>query len=174
MIDIQKLTRIVPDFPKPGIGFFDITTVLKDGPAFGQVIDSFYEVYREWDIDKIVGIEARGFVYASALAYKMKKGLILVRKPGKLPSEVLHHEYELEYGTDSVEMHKDAVEHDEKVLVIDDLLATGGTAEATCKLVEQAGGIVAGVGFMIELCFLNGRNKLKNHDIYSMLQIEEE
>lgn len=174
MIDIQKLTRIVPDFPKPGIGFFDITTVLKDGPAFGQVIDSFYEVYREWDIDKIAGIEARGFVYASALAYKMKKGLILVRKPGKLPSEVLHHEYELEYGTDSVEMHKDAVEHDEKVLVIDDLLATGGTAEATCKLVEQAGGIVAGVGFMIELCFLNGRNKLKNHDIYSMLLIEEE
>lgn len=172
MIDIQKLTRIVPDFPKPGIGFFDITTVLKDGPAFGQVIDSFYEVYRERDIDKIVGIEARGFVYASALAYKMKKGLILVRKPGKLPSEVLHHEYELEYGTDSVEMHKDAVEHDEKVLVIDDLLATGGTAEATCKLVEQAGGIVAGVGFMIELCFLNGRNKLKNHDIYSMLQID--
>lgn len=174
MIDIQKLTRIVPDFPKPGIGFFDITTVLKDGPAFGQVIDSFYEVYRKRDIDKIVGIEARGFVYASALAYKMKKGLILVRKPGKLPSEVLHHEYELEYGTDSVEMHKDAVEHDEKVLVIDDLLATGGTAEATCKLVEQAGGIVAGVGFMIELCFLNGRNKLKNHDIYSMLLIEEE
>ena len=171
MIDIQKLTRIVPDFPKPGIGFFDITTVLKDGPAFGQVIDSFYEVYKDRDIDKIAGIEARGFVYASALAYKLKKGLILVRKPGKLPSEVLHHEYELEYGTDSVEMHKDAVEHDENILVIDDLMATGGTAEATCKLVEQAGAIVAGVGFMIELCFLNGRNKLKNHDIYSMLKI---
>ena len=170
MIDIQKLTRIVPDFPKPGIGFFDITTVLKDGPAFRQVIDSFYEVYRERDIDKIAGIEARGFVYASALAYKLKKGLILVRKPGKLPSEVLHHEYALEYGTDSVEMHKDAVEHDENILVIDDLLATGGTMEATVRLVEQCGAEIIELAFLIELTALKGRERLAPHPVISLIQ----
>ncbi|MCH7910314.1 MAG: adenine phosphoribosyltransferase [Candidatus Hydrogenedentes bacterium] len=171
MIDIQKLTRIVPDFPKPGIGFFDITTVLKDGPAFGQVIDSFYEVYREWERHKIVGREAGGGGEEAALSYKMKKGLILVRKPGKLPSEVLHHEYELEYGTDSVEMHKDAVEHDEKVLVIDDLLATGGSAAAGVKLSTSMGANVVSVTVLVELEFLNGRASLPaGLDVFSMVR----
>lgn len=174
MIDIRKMTRVVPDFPKPGIGFFDITTVLKDGQAFQQVIDTLYDRFKNCEIDKITGIEARGFVYAAALAYKMKKGLILIRKPGKLPAETFRWEYELEYGTDAVEMHKDAVEPGENILVIDDLLATGGTVAATCKLIEEAGGKVEGVGFMIELDFLHGRDKLQKYDVFSIINIEEE
>ena len=173
MIDLRKMTRIVPDFPKPGIGFFDVTTVLKDGPAFQQVVDTLYDRFKNLQIDKITGIEARGFVYAAALAYKMEKGLILVRKPGKLPAETFRQEYALEYGTDAVEMHKDAVGQGEKILVIDDLLATGGTVTATCKLIEEAGGTVAGIGFMIELDFLHGRDKLKKYDIFSIINIEE-
>jgi len=174
MLDIRKLTRVVPDFPKPGIGFFDITTVLKNGAAFRQVIDGFYHRFQHIACDRIAGIESRGFVFAAALAYKMDKGLILIRKPGKLPSETYSAEYQLEYGTDAVEMHADAVEEGMKVLVVDDLLATGGTAAAACSLIEKAGGTVAGAAFMIELDFLRGRDKLRQYDVYSMIHIEEE
>lgn len=174
MIDIRKLIRIVPDFPKPGIGFFDITTLLKDKQGFQEVIDTFANHFKDFDFDKISGVEARGFVFASALAYKMNKGLILIRKPGKLPAETFSQEYELEYGADAVEMHKDAVEPSEKIVVIDDLIATGGTVKAACKLIENAGGEVAGIGFMIELCFLKGIDKLKKYNIYSMLKIEDD
>ncbi|MFC1561383.1 adenine phosphoribosyltransferase [candidate division KSB1 bacterium] len=174
MLNIREKIRVVQDFPKQGIGFFDITTLLKDGPAFRQVIDEFHREYRDTEFDRIAGTESRGFVFAAALAYKMNKGMIPVRKPGKLPAETYREEYALEYGTDAVEMHRDAVELGMNVLVIDDLLATGGTALATCRLIEKAGGSVAGVGFMIELGFLNGRQQLENYDLYSMLRIEEE
>jgi len=172
--DIRETIRIVQDFPKPGIGFFDITTMLKDGPAFRQAINNLYERYRDTGIDKIAGIEARGFVFASVLAYKMRKGLVLIRKPGKLPAETLRKEYALEYGSDAVEMHTDSVEKGEKILMIDDLLATGGTVGAACSLIEQAGGTIAGVGFLIELDFLKGREKLKKYGVYSMIHIEKE
>ena len=174
MIDIRKLIRIVPDFPKPGIGFFDITTLLKDKQGFQEVIDAFSDHFKDFDFDKIAGVEARGFVFASALAYKMNKGLILIRKPGKLPAETFSQKYELEYGADALEMHKDAVEPGEKIVVIDDLIATGGTVKAACRLIENAGGEVAGIGFMIELCFLKGIDKLKKYNIYSMLKIEDD
>jgi len=173
MTDIRKLTRIVPDFPKKGVGFFDITTVLKDEKGFQDVIDTMSDRFKFFDIDKIAGIEARGFVFASALAYAMEKGLILIRKPGKLPAEKFRQRYKLEYGADAVEMHKDAVEPGENILVIDDLLATGGTVEATCKLIKKAGGEIAGIGFMIELCFLNGIEKIKQHHVYSILKIKK-
>ena len=173
MADIRKLTRVVPDFPKPGIGFFDITTVLKDEQGFQEVISDLSDRFKFFDIDKIAGIEARGFVFASALAYEMEKGLILIRKPGKLPAETLSQKYKLEYGTDAVEMHKDAVEPGEKILVIDDLLATGGTVEAACKLIENAGGEIAGIGFMIELGFLKGIEKIKKYHVYSILKIKK-
>jgi adenine phosphoribosyltransferase len=172
--DIREKIRIVQDFPKPGIGFFDITTMLKDGTAFRQAINNLYERYRDTGIDKIGGIEARGFVFAAVLAYKMRKGLVLIRKPGKLPAETLRKEYALEYGSDAVEMHTDAVEKGEKILMIDDLLATGGTVGAACSLIEQAGGTIAGVGFLIELDFLKGREKLKKYGVYSMIHIEKE
>ncbi|MFC1513654.1 adenine phosphoribosyltransferase [candidate division KSB1 bacterium] len=173
-MDIKKMTRVVQDFPKPGIGFFDITTVLKDKDAFKQVIDTMSDYFKDHKFTKIAGTEARGFVYASALAYKMNKGLILIRKPGKLPADTYKYEYSLEYGSDAVEMHKDAVENGENILVIDDLLATGGTIDATCKLIEKAGGIVAGVGFMIELDFLKGRDKIDKYDVFSILNISDE
>jgi len=172
MENIRDMLRIVPDFPKPGIGFVDITTVLKNGNAFRNVIDEFYNHYKNINVDRIIGIESRGFIFASVLAYVWNKGVIPVRKPGKLPADTYKAEYSLEYGTDAVEIHKDAVEKGMNILIIDDLLATGGTAQATCKLVEQAGGIVAGTGFMIELAFLNGREKLTDYDIYSMIIIE--
>ncbi len=174
MLDIEKQIRAVKDFPKPGIIFFDITTVLTNGPAFRQVIDTFCEQYKDVDFDSIAGIESRGFIFASPMAYKMNKELILIRKPGKLPYDTISEEYELEYGTDSVEMHTDSVENGKKVLVIDDLLATGGTALAACNLIEKAGGTVAGVGFMIELAFLNGIKKLVEYDTYSMIRFDEE
>lgn len=174
MQKIKEHLREIQDFPKPGILFFDITTVLKNAEAFAEAIDLLYERFKDTDFDLIAGTESRGFIFASTLAYKMNKGIILVRKPGKLPAETIREEYALEYGTDSVEMHKDAVKEGTKVLVLDDLLATGGTAAATCALIEKAGGVVAGVGFMIELDFLNGREKIKQYDIYSILNIEEE
>lgn len=174
MSDLQKKLRLIPDFPKPGIVFFDITTLLKDADAFQEVINLLYERYKDIEFDMIAGTESRGFIFAATLAYKMNKGVILVRKPGKLPAETLSEEYALEYGTDSVEMHVDAVEDGMRVLVLDDLLATGGTALATCKLIEKAGGVVAGVGFMVELAFLSGRDKIDRFDVYSIINIDEE
>lgn len=168
-MDLKKLIREVPDFPKPGILFYDVTTLLLDKDGFGTVIDSFEEHYREQRVDVVLGIEARGFIFAPSVAYALGTGFVPVRKPKKLPWEVESMEYQLEYGTDRLEMHKDAVKPGQHVLIIDDVLATGGTAEAVVKLVEKMGGVVAGLGFVIELDFLAGRNKLGAKPIHSLL-----
>ena len=157
--------RDVPDFPKKGILFKDITTLISKPDLFAEVIDIFYDHYKNREIDKVVGIEARGYLFASPLAYRLNTGLVPIRKPGKLPAETVSVTYELEYGTDSVEMHKDAVVPGEKVLLIDDLLATGGTAQASCRLLKQQGAELGGVAFLVELDFLNGREKLKDLDV---------
>ena len=174
MDDLKTLIREVPDFPKPGILFYDITTLLKDRSGLQSVVEALRTQCDGIRFDIVLGIEARGFIFGPVLAHALGTGFVPVRKPGKLPAETVKMEYALEYGTDAVEMHRDAVELGMNVLVIDDLLATGGTALATCRLIEKAGGSVAGVGFMIELGFLNGRQQLENYDVYSMLRIEEE
>jgi len=174
MQELEQKIRTVKDFPKPGIGFKDITTLLKDGTAFKQSIDILASKFNPEKIDKILGIESRGFIFASALAYKWNKGLIIARKPGKLPAEKISEKYELEYGVDSIEIHRDAVSPNERILVIDDLLATGGTIEATVKLVECLKGQVAGIGFLIELTFLNGRERLKKYNVCSLISFDSE
>ena len=172
-MDLKKLIREVPDFPKPGILFYDITTLLKDPAGLRAVIDGLKEHYRQTPVDLVLGIEARGFIFAPALAYALGAGFVPVRKPKKLPSETLRVSYDLEYGTDSLEMHKDAVAPGSRVLIVDDLLATGGTAAAVARLVEQAGGKVAGLAFAIELTFLNGRAKLPGYDVFSLLKYDK-
>jgi adenine phosphoribosyltransferase len=172
MDTLKKLIREVPDFPKPGILFYDITTLLKDKDGLRGVIDALREHYRAAKVDVVLGIEARGFIFAPALAYALGAGFVPVRKPKKLPAERLSVSYDLEYGTDSLEMHKDAVAPGSRVLIVDDLLATGGTAAAVARLVEQADGKVAGLGFAVELTFLNGRKKLSGYDVYSLLQYD--
>lgn len=174
MSELEKYIRTVPDFPIKGIGFKDITTLLKEGEAFRRSVDEIANKFDNKRIEKIVCIESRGFIYGAALAYKWNVGLIPVRKPGKLPAETISQEYQLEYGTDSVEIHKDAILRGEKVLIIDDLLATGGTASATAKLVEKLGGDIQGIVFLIELSFLNGRKKLKDYDVVSIIQYDSE
>lgn len=174
MEELKQKIRNIPDFPKAGIGFKDITTLIKDGQAFKKAIDIISNQYDPDDIDIIVGIESRGFIFASALAYKWEKGFVPVRKPGKLPSDTITEEYELEYGTDSVEMHVDAIQPNQRVLIIDDLLATGGTVAATAKLVERLKGKIIGIGFLIELTFLNGREKIKNYDVWSLVTFDSE
>ncbi|MCK4965443.1 adenine phosphoribosyltransferase [bacterium] len=174
MEELKKHIRQIPDYPKEGINFIDITTIIKKGPQFAQIIDLMYDYFKDKPIDAVLGIEARGFILASALAYKMGIGVIPVRKPGKLPAETIKEEYSLEYGTDAVEMHVDALENCKNILVIDDLLATGGTVRAACSLVEKAGGTVQGVGFMVELDFLNGREKIKDYDILSLVHYDSE
>ncbi len=174
MEELKKHIRQIPDFPKEGINFIDITTIIKKGPQFAQIIDLMYDYFKDKPIDAVLGIEARGFILASALAYKMGIGVIPVRKPGKLPAQTIKEEYSLEYGTDAVEMHVDALENCKNILVIDDLLATGGTVRAACSLVEKAGGTVQGVGFMVELDFLNGREKIKDYDILSLIHYDSE
>ncbi|MFH1070140.1 MAG: adenine phosphoribosyltransferase [Candidatus Glassbacteria bacterium] len=166
---LAKAIRDVPDFPKPGILFKDITTLIKRADLFAEVIDIFSAKYGRAKIDKVVGIEARGYLFASALAYRLGAGLVPVRKPGKLPAETVSVTYELEYGSDSVQMHKDALEPGERVLVVDDLLATGGTAEATCRLVEGRGAVITGVAFLVELDFLHGRRRLAGYDVFSIV-----
>ncbi len=173
MEDLKKLIREIPDFPKPGILFYDITTLLKDKCGLRATIDAMCAHYRGQPIDVVLGIEARGFIFAPALAYALGAGFVPVRKPKKLPSECLRVSYDLEYGTDSLEMHKDAIVRGNRVLIVDDLLATGGTAAAVAKLVEQAGGTVAGLGFVVELTFLNGRRKLTGHDVFSLLKYDK-
>ncbi|MBL8174537.1 MAG: adenine phosphoribosyltransferase [Bryobacterales bacterium] len=168
-MDLKQLIREVPDFPKPGILFYDVTTLLRDKDGFGSVIDSFEEHYREQRVDVVLGIEARGFIFAPTVAYALGTGFVPVRKPKKLPWEVEAMEYELEYGTDKLEIHKDAIKPGQHVLIIDDVLATGGTAEAVAKLVEKLGGVVAGLGFVIELDFLSGRRKLGSHSVHSLV-----
>jgi adenine phosphoribosyltransferase len=170
---LKKLIREVPDFPKPGILFYDITTLLKDGPGFREVIDALKRHYHGSGVDTVIGIEARGFIFAPALAYALGAGFVPVRKPKKLPSARVSVSYQLEYGTDSLEIHKDAIANGHSVLIVDDLLATGGTAAAVTKLVEQVGGKVAGAGFVIELSFLNGRKKLDGYDVFSLLKYDK-
>lgn len=167
---LKNLIREVPDFPKPGINFYDITTLLKDRAGFSLTVEALSRRYRGNPIDIVVGIEARGYFFAPAVALAIGAGFVPVRKPKKLPSTVRSVEYALEYGTDKLEIHSDAIEPGQRVLIIDDVLATGGTASAVASLVEQCGGIVAGLGFVIELMFLDGRNKLAGHDLYSLLQ----
>jgi adenine phosphoribosyltransferase len=171
--DLKKLVRQVPDFPKPGILFYDITTLLKDRAGLKRVIDALEEHYRSDRIDVVLGIEARGFIFAPALAYALGTGFVPVRKPKKLPAEVVSVEYQLEYGFDSLEIHKDAIVSGQNVLIVDDVLATGGTAAAVTKLVEKLGGRVVGVGFVLELLFLGGRKKLEGRDVFSLLAYDK-
>jgi adenine phosphoribosyltransferase len=170
---LKKLIREVPDFPKPGILFYDITTLLKDKTGFATLIDALSEYYLEKNIDLILGIEARGFIFGPALAYRLNAGFIPVRKPKKLPAETVRWTYELEYGNDTLEMHKDAVQPGQRVIIVDDLLATGGTASATVQLVRSIGAEVAGLAFVVELDFLKGRQKLAGYDVFSLLHYDK-
>lgn len=173
MNELKKLIREIPDYPKPGILFYDVTTLLKDKKGFHALIDRLCDHYRNHHIDIVAGIEARGFIFAPALAYRLGAGFVPVRKPKKLPSKTASISYALEYGADSLEIHEDAVQKGQKVLVCDDLLATGGTAAATVQLVRKLGGVVDGAAFAVELTFLNGRQKLAGLDIFSMIQYDK-
>ena len=167
---LKELIREVPNFPKPGINFYDITTLLKDKAGFRQTIDALANHYRDTGVDLVIGIEARGYFFAPALALELGAGFVPVRKPRKLPHTVQSIEYELEYGTDQLEIHVDAIEPGQKVLIIDDVMATGGTASAVARLVDLLKGDVVGLGFVIELTFLKGRNKLQGRDVFTLLQ----
>ena len=169
MDHLKSLIREVPDFPKPGINFFDITTLLKDAGGLKTVIEDLAKHYAGKGIQTVAGIEARGFIFAPAVAHVLGAGFVPIRKPKKLPAETERVEYALEYGTDVVEIHRDAVQPGQKVLIIDDVLATGGTAAAAARLVEKLGGKVAGLGFVIELDFLHGIDKLAGRDVYSLI-----
>jgi adenine phosphoribosyltransferase len=173
MPDLKQLIREVPDFPKPGILFYDITTLIKDQCGFRAVIDGLKGHYRPGDVDIVLGVEARGFIFAPALAYALGAGFVPVRKPGKLPAACVTETYALEYGTDSLQMHSDAIQPGQRVLIVDDLLATGGTAAAAARMIESRGGLVAGLGFVVELTFLNGRAKLPGYDVFSLLQYDK-
>ncbi len=173
MNELKKLIREVPDYPKPGILFYDVTTLLKDKKGFRTLIDKLCEHYEGHDIDVVAGVEARGFIFAPALAYRLGAGFVPVRKPKKLPAKTSRVTYDLEYGTDTLEIHEDAVQKGQKVLVCDDLLATGGTAAATVKLVRQLGGQVDGAAFAVELTFLSGRAKLPGLDVFSLIQYDK-
>jgi adenine phosphoribosyltransferase len=170
--DLKKMIREIPDFPKPGILFYDITTLLKEPVGLRSVIDLLTDTLSGQKIDKVVGIEARGFIFAPALAYKINAGFVPVRKPKKLPSQVESYSYDLEYGQDTVEIHRDSISPGERVVIADDLLATGGTAEAVVRLVEKLGGTVAALAFVVELEFLKGRQRLAGHDVHSLLKYQ--
>ena len=170
MNDLKKMIREVPDFPKKGILFYDITTLLKDKAGFKRTIDSLTEQVRPLKPDVVLGIEARGFIFAPALAYNLGAGFVPVRKPNKLPADTERISYELEYGMDTLEMHKDAVKPGMRVLIADDLLATGGTALASARLVERLGGAVAAISFVIELEGLKGRDRLRGYEVVSLLK----
>lgn len=166
---LKKLIREVPDFPKKGILFYDITTLLKDKLGFATLIDALSEHYIQKDIDLVLGMEARGFIFGPAVAYRLNAGFVPVRKPGKLPAETQRLEYELEYGSNALEIHKDAIKKGQRVIIVDDLLATGGTAAATVALARTLGADVCGLGFVVELDFLKGREKLQGCDVFSLL-----
>jgi adenine phosphoribosyltransferase len=170
MDDLKSYIREVTDFPKPGIVFYDITTLLQRPDALRMTVDRFVWLFAKLHVDKVVGIESRGFLFGPIVAYNLNTGFVPVRKPGKLPYESVGLSYELEYGTDRVEMHEDGVQPGERVLIVDDLIATGGTAAATAKLVESVGGEVAGFGFIIELAFLGGRKVLGDYRVESLIQ----
>ncbi|MGH9834867.1 MAG: adenine phosphoribosyltransferase [Blastocatellia bacterium] len=170
--ELKQLVREIPDFPKPGILFYDITTLLKDARGLRAVIDQITGHFSDQKVDHVIGVEARGFIFAPALAYHLGAGFVPVRKPKKLPSEVESYSYDLEYGKDTLEIHKDAVGKGHNVVIADDLLATGGTAGAVVKLVEKLGGKVVGLSFVIELEFLNGRERLAGYDVFSLLKYQ--
>lgn len=171
-MDLKRFIRDVPDFPKKGIIFKDITPLLKDGAAFRHAIGEIARKYRGRKVDAVLGAEARGFIIGSAVAHELGVGFLPVRKPRKLPYRTRSASYELEYGADTLEIHEDAVKKGDRILIVDDLLATGGTMTACCKLVESLGGEVAGIAFLIELGFLNGREKLSGHEVVSLINYE--
>ena len=173
MENLKKLIREVPDWPKKGILFYDITTLLKDKQEFRTLIDELSKQFSGKSIDLVLGIEARGFIFGPALAYRLGAGFVPVRKPNKLPSATARITYDLEYGTDSLEIHRDAVREGDKVLIVDDLLATGGTAKACTRLARELGGDVVGLGVVVELEFLNGRSKLEDVEVFSLLKYQE-
>jgi len=171
-LNLEDYIRNVPDFPIKGIQFKDVTTLCKVHASFKESCDRLINHFKDKGIKKVCAVEARGYVWGGVLAYKLDAGFVLIRKPGKLPAETIKETYELEYGTDTIEMHRDAIEKGEKVLLFDDLLATGGTAKAACNLIEKAGGSVAGIAFVIELTgSLHGRDKLEGYDIISLMKI---
>lgn len=172
-MDLKEKIRVIPDFPKSGVSFKDITTLLKDGQALQETIKTFACHYRRHQVDMIVGVESRGFILGAPLAYEMGLGFTLIRKPNKLPGRVLAVEYDLEYGTDSLEIHTDAFAPGTRVLVVDDLLATGGTIWAAAELIRKLGGEIVGLAFLIELTYLQGREKLSEYDILSLIKYEE-
>lgn len=171
-MDLKSKIRIIDDFPKQGISFKDVTTLLKDGEAFRYTIDTMVEMVKDLKVDLVVGPEARGFVFGTPMAYALGAGFVPVRKPGKLPADTLKFQYDLEYGSDSLEIHKDSIKPGQRVLIVDDLLATGGTISSVAKMVEQLGGEVAGLIFIVELTGLNGRDKIKDYNIKSLVQYE--
>jgi adenine phosphoribosyltransferase len=170
--ELKKLIREIPDFPKKGILFYDITTLLKDRTGFARLIDALSENYIGKEIDLVLGMEARGFIFAPALAYRLNAGFVPVRKPGKLPAETSKVSYDLEYGSNELEVHKDAIGKGQRVLIVDDLLATGGTAAATAELASGLGAEIAGLAFVVELDFLRGREKLTKYDVFSLLHYD--
>lgn len=169
-MNFNDYIRNIPDFPKEGILFKDITPLLKDKEAFKSAIDAMAEAYKDVEIDYVVGIEARGFIIGTPLAYALNKGFIPVRKPGKLPYDKLTAGYDLEYGSNELEIHKDAIDEGDKILLVDDLLATGGTTKASVDLIEELGGNIIGIAFLLELVDLNGREKIEGYDIFTLLQ----
>jgi adenine phosphoribosyltransferase len=170
---LKALIRGVPDFPKPGILFYDITTLLKDPLGFAKLIDALSEYYLNQDVDLVMGIEARGFIFGPALAYRLNAGFVPIRKPRKLPAPTLRWTYDLEYGSDTLEVHKDSVAPGQKVVIVDDLLATGGTAQASVNLAKSLGGEIVGLAFVIELDKLRGRDKLAGYDVLSLIHYDE-
>lgn len=170
---LKKLIREVPDFPKPGILFYDITTLLKDKVGLATLVDALSEHYMNRNVDLVLGMEARGFIFGPAVAYRLNAGFVPVRKPGKLPAATRKYDYALEYGTNTLEIHQDAIVEGQRVIIVDDLLATGGTAEATARLAESLGAEIAGLGFVVELDFLNPRSKLKGYDVFSLLHYDK-
>jgi len=171
---LKKYIRSIKDFPQKGIMFRDITTLLQEPKALSETLEQLFTFAEGLKIDKVVGIESRGFIFGSLLADRLKAGFVPIRKPGKLPAETESETYELEYGTDKIEIHKDAIKTGENVLLHDDLLATGGTAEASCKLIEKLGGKIVQISFIIELTFLNGKEKLKKYDVRSIVKYDSE
>jgi adenine phosphoribosyltransferase len=170
MDDLKAHIREIPDFPKPGILFYDITTLLQNPLALRMTVDRFVWLFAQRRIQKVVGIESRGFMFGPIVAYDLNAGFVPVRKPGKLPADKVRETYELEYGNDTLEMHRDAIQPGEHVLIVDDVVATGGTAAATARMVESLGGVVAGLGFIIELTFLDARKKLAGYEVASLIQ----
>jgi adenine phosphoribosyltransferase len=168
--DLKAAIREIPDWPKKGILFYDVTTLLKQGLCFEQTINGLIDPYRGKRVDLVLGIEARGFIFAPTVAYALKAGFVPVRKPGKLPAAKFQVDYQLEYGTDSLEIHQDAIRPGQQVLIVDDLIATGGTAQAVAGMAEKMGATVIGLAFVVELSFLHGRDKLKKYNVHSLLE----